>query len=167
MKTNNQLTNRILSLVLAFVMVAGLMPMTALAVNTLQQDSDGYYLIANENDLFEFAQIVNGNHSSIAKNTSANGKLTADIAMTGSSKPWTPIALSRMNADAYRGTFDGQGHTISNLYFNDLTAFNAGLFGLVYDGTVRNVTIADGYIAALWGGAIAGEFYGDGRIEGC
>ena len=167
MKTKCKLSNRILSLVLAFVMVAGLMPMTALAVNTLQQDSDGYYLIANENDLFEFAQIVNGNHSSIAKNTSANGKLTADIAMTGSSKPWTPIASSDYNADAYTGTFDGQGHTISNLYFNDATAFNAGLFGYVYGGTIRNVTVADSYVAAIWSGAIAGRFFGDGRIEGC
>ena len=167
MKTKKQFTNRIFSLVLALVMVVGMLPMTALAVNTLQQDSDGYYLIANENDLFEFAQIVNGNHSSIAKNTSANGKLTADITMTGETKPWTPIASSRVGAEQYAGTFDGQGHTISKLYFNDTAAFSGGLFGYVNGGTIRNVTIADGYIAAIWGGAIAGRCFGSGRIEGC
>ncbi|MBE6639570.1 MAG: hypothetical protein E7616_09030, partial [Ruminococcaceae bacterium] len=168
MKAKGKLSNRILILVLAVVLVLGFVPMQALASTTLQQDSDGYYLIASEDDLFEFAQIVNGNHSSIAKNTFANAKLTADITMTGAIRPWTPIASSRDNvADFYKGTFDGQGHTISNLYFNDTTAFSAGLFGYVKGGTVRNVIVADSYVAAIWGGAIAGRFFGDGRIEGC
>ena len=81
MKTKKQFTKRILSLVLAFVMVVGLMPMTALASTTLQKDIDGYYLIGNENDLFAFAALVNDGEYG------ANGKLTADITMTGETKP--------------------------------------------------------------------------------
>ena len=44
----------------------------------------------------------------------------------------------------YKGTFDGQGHTISGLYFNDVDASYVGLFG-GNCGTIKNVGVVDSY----------------------
>lgn len=74
-----------------------------------------------------------------------NVVLTADIDL--GNYPWTPIGLNGDQA-GFQGTFDGQGHVISNLYV-DLTKNrkhqSAGLFGsargTIKDFTVRNATI--------------------------
>ena len=180
MKTKTQFTNRILSLVLALVLVLGMMPLNVLTVSAAEAaaditvtidtgasvtlkdtDSDGYYEIGTADELYAFAAAVNGG------NRSANAKLTADISLSGQSRPWIPISFTQLDSEAYNGIFDGQGHTISNLYFNDSEAFTAGLFGYVDGGTVRNTIVADSYVAAIWGGAIAGRFFGTGKIEGC
>lgn len=75
-------------------------------------------------------------------------KLTADIDL--GNYPWTPIGLTG-DAAGFQGTFDGQGHTISNLYV-DLTAErryqSAGLFGSVH-GTVKNFTVKNATVKNL------------------
>ena len=78
---------------------------------------------------------------------------TADAAGTNSTLPegfvkptsWTPIGNS--TAYAYKGTFDGNGYTISGLFIGS-AADNQGLFGIV--GTdakselcIQNVNVAD------------------------
>ncbi|MBR6018297.1 MAG: InlB B-repeat-containing protein [Paludibacteraceae bacterium] len=79
----------------------------------------GYYLIGSAQDLKDFAALVNDG------NTTANGKLTANIDLQGSlSNQWTPIGNSTY---PYNGTFDGQGYTISNLYYHQVVS-SAGLF---------------------------------------
>lgn len=56
---------------------------------------------------------------------------------------WTPIGLRMDNSDRFAGTFDGKGHTISNLKVNQTAGGNsAGLFGGIDGGaTIRNFTI--------------------------
>ena len=79
----------------------------------------GYYLIGTAQDLKDFAALVNGG------NTTANGKLIAPIDLAGSAtNQWTPIGAGTW----YNGTFDGQGFTISNLYYHRAVA-SPGLFG--------------------------------------
>lgn len=82
------------------------------AAYPLSQDADGYYLISTADDLYAFAELVEGGE------TSANGKLTANIVVNknvlkadgtlngdGSSfRAWTPIGNS---SNPYIGTFDG------------------------------------------------------------
>ena len=81
--------------------------------------SGGYYLIGTAQDLKDFASLVN------AGNTTINGKLTAPIDLAGSeSNQWTPIGTYSY---PYNGTFDGQGFTISNLYYHQSVGC-AGLF---------------------------------------
>ena len=71
--------------------------------------------------------------------------LTADINLGGSAKNlWNPI--EGPNGEAFTGTFDGNGHTISGLYMNAQSAGNQtrglGLFSyLGSDGTVKNLTV--------------------------
>lgn len=64
-------------------------------------------------------------------------KLVADIDLSSIAN-WTPIGL---NATTYfAGTFDGDGHTISNMYMNKQSA-NKGLFATAIGATIKNVTL--------------------------
>lgn len=115
---------------------------------------NGYYEISNASQLLWFADYVN------AGNTAANGRLTANIVLnngdvigcsTYTEKTdflyWTPIATG----STYSGIFDGNGHSISGLYYfcNDATqAQERGSFGgLFYDvsGTICNLTIENSF----------------------
>ena len=76
-------------------------------------------LIGTAQELKNFAAVVNGG------NTTANGKLIAPIDLAGSeTNQWTPIGAGTW----YNGTFDGQGFTVSNLYYHQAVA-SPGLFG--------------------------------------
>ena len=93
--------------------------------------------ISNGKELAGLAAIVNGNASGILK-SNFEGKtitLTADIDL--GNKEWTMIGMN--NASAFRGTFDGNGKTISNLVLSAGVQNNA-FFGYSY-GQVKNFTI--------------------------
>ena len=123
-----------------------------LAVYETPQQTDGVYQIGTAGELFWFAALVNGTLEGMTQNTAANAVLTADIDLSGSK--WTPIAPSAtFKSDAtsvaettdksYSGTFDGQGHTISNFEIRTNSAEKtSGLFGTV-TGTIQNLGIAN------------------------
>lgn len=86
-------------------------------------------------------------------------------AKTWATKPpktdWYPIALAP-NANAFRGTFDGKGNTISGLYCVTRDA-NTGLFGTVATaGIVRNLKLTNSYFKTQHeeNGGIAGTLRG-------
>ena len=117
---------------------------------------NGTYLIASADDLYWFAQQVKD------CDNDANAVLMADIDLEGSSNVWTPIC-------GYTGTFDGQGYTISGLYFEGDDTYNAGLFGTVNEGgRVKNVKV-EGEITIVSAGAAGGGICGNnnGTIENC
>ena len=116
---------------------------------------NGVYQIKNVGNLFWFAALVNGNTNQEGITQAvptANAVLTADIDLGG--REWTPIAPSttfRSNATSvarttdksYSGTFDGQGHTISNFEIRTNRAeLTSGLFGAV-TGTIQNLGIVN------------------------
>ena len=81
----------------------------------------------------------------------------------GTFKVWTPIGDW---ANYYYGTFDGNGKTISGLYFNDTDTEGVGLFG-VSEGTIKDLGVVDSYFKGLSEvGGVCGENY-SGTIEGC
>ena len=94
------------------------------------------------------------------QHTDACAKLTADIDMEGYMERFTPPAI-------YVGTFDGQGHTISNFVINNPAANNIGLIGAVGDGAVvKNVVLDEScsLYAANYAGVI-GTTSGSGTIN--
>ena len=97
-------------------------------------ESNGSYTVTSADGLMNIAKLVNGGKTDI------NITLTADIDLTG--KNWTPIGTDYDNA--YTGTFDGGGHTITGLTVTTNDQY-AGLFG--YLGkfgkfcTVKNVVM--------------------------
>ncbi len=136
-------------------------------------------------DLVAFAAAVNAGES-IAEWQDAEGvvKLLDDINMTDVTA-WTPIGngtfvdQKTVNNPCFTGTFDGQGYTIDNLVINnEAVAPNgvAGLFGIVRDGVVKNVTLGEGCSYNVKGstatsycfvGGIAAVITGKSNVDAC
>ena len=97
------------------------------------------------------------------KDRSINCTLNADIDLTG--KGWTPIGTDYDNA--YTGTFDGGGHTITGLTVTTNYQY-VGLFGRLGEaGTVKNVVMEGVNNHSLgYAGGVVG-FSRGGTIENC
>lgn len=148
------------------------------------------YEIGNAGQLYWFAALVNGdssvcdyvvetNPNGIQQDTAAKAVLTADITVntgvldsngnlvtnTSSFTIWTPIGKS---SKQYTGTFDGRGHTISGLYFNNQETDYVGLFGYVGSGgKISNVGVVDSYFNGKnYVGGVCGD-NDNGTIENC
>lgn len=73
----------------------------------------------------------------------------------------------------FKGTFDGQGHTISNLYQNgwalglDYSTEGGGLFASVVDATIKNLTVENAEIVmeCIDMGTVVGYSYGNCTYE--
>ena len=111
------------------------------------------YRITNADQLRWFAAQVNDNSKS-----TICAQLTDDIDLE--SKEWTPIGKNY--SYAYKGTFDGQKHTVSGLFISGSASQNCGLFGYVEKGTVKDLTV-QGTITLTGSG---GSSYGAGGIVG-
>lgn len=104
---------------------------------TMTPNADGYYEINSANLLRQFAITVNGGEYT------ANAVLSADIDMTD--KPWPNSIGDWQSNHMYKGKFDGQGHSITNLTINTVRDYH-GLFGVVgQDAEIKNFYI-DGAI---------------------
>jgi hypothetical protein len=68
---------------------------------------------------------------------------------------------------AFKGTFDGNGKKISNLYINRADMGEVGLFGYVNNGTIKNLTVEDGSVTGWFDvGGIVG-WLENGAIDNC
>ncbi len=129
-------------------------------------DVDGTIVIENAAALMGFAADVNNGVSTFAGKTV---KLTSDIDMKDYA--WTPIGgLESYPSVTFAGTFDGQGHTISNLTSVDLidNYACAGLFGTT-TGIIKNVILDNADITSShYAGGIVGYSSANGmKIENC
>ena len=83
---------------------------------------------------------------------------------------WKPIGTYDSYDAVYTGTFDGQGHTISGLYFNHPDASYVGLFGYIgANGKISNVGVTDSYFKFRMkgGGGVCGKNDKDGVLQNC
>ena len=77
----------------------------------------------------------------------------ADWATTAPAYKWTVL-------DNFKGTFDGEGHTISGLYVKGTTNFKDSMFGrLLQDATVKNFALVNSYFesSAQYQGGVVGR----------
>ena len=159
-------------------------------------DKSSPYQIANADQLWSFSQIVGGMNGQTRDSFAGKTvKLIANIDLNDGEEAnksfiFYPIGYynseetyERTNTSitstlkTFEGTFDGQGHTVSNFYHNtwemkgdhnwytpeeQYYRDGMGLFGRIYKGTVKNLTVknfkSDGEIATT--GVIAA--YADG-----
>jgi hypothetical protein len=154
-----------------------------LTTDKYDMDKDGVYdkvyEISNADQLYWFADKINNENYTSGN---INAVLTADIVVNenvlrsdgtlndGTFTDWTPIGMWAGDDEyySYSGIFDGQNHTISGLYLNQMgMAGCVGLFGHVGSGgKVSNVRVLDSYFSVNGGvGGVCG--YNDGTITNC
>lgn len=143
-----------------------------------EQDVNTPYVITTVEELYKFAEDYNANKlpvdisvtlgADITVNNIADvyNKLTADTISTY--KLWTPVKH-------FRGTFDGNGHTISGIVCCTETeesgtiTWPSAMFAFVYEvAVVKNLTIKDSFFTSNtknYVAAIAGK--NEGIIENC
>ena len=150
-----------LTVLLSLMMILVMFPANAFAMDG-EGTKENPYIIATADDLYEFAIKVNeGDNTACAV-------LTADITLLIDTN-WTPIGN---DSNQYKGTFDGDGHTITGLKVDiqsDNTIY-AGLFGFLGEGgTIKNVSLTDSKITCsgnrVFAGGVCGRNYG--TIENC
>ena len=117
------------------------------------------YIIYNKDQLNLLATNVNGGNNYSGKFI----KLCADIEYDSTENNFTTIGTSSNN---FRGTFDGDGHTVSGIVLTEDSDYQ-GLFGyLNSQGTVKNVTLSNSAISGYRNvGGIVG--YNDGTVVSC
>lgn len=162
---------RVISLLLALVLALGLLPTAAWAAGTdvsaLPEFSEGAdtstiqkFKISSADSLEALATAVKENDGKGAYNLKGfTFYLANDIEL---SDTWTPISNVTYPADAFAGTFDGNGHTISGLNGSN------GLFGFVNGATIKNLKVEDtisGTSANV--GGIVGKTQGKVTITNC
>ena len=162
---------RLLSLALAFVLAFSLLPTAAWAAETdvsaLPEFSKGAdtstiqkFKISSADSLKALATAVKDNDGKGAYNLKGlTFYLANDIELSGK---WTPISDVAYPADAFAGTFDGNGHTISGLNGSN------GLFGFVNGATIKNLKVEGTISGPTTGiGGIVGKTQGKVTITNC
>lgn len=139
---------------------------TSISEPETDPDDKNTYLISTPAELAWVAQQVNGNKDDFKGKTLL---LTNDINLNG--HYWTPIGIVHdYPTISFKGTFDGQNHTISNLTASDNAKgyAAAGLFGSL-TGTVKNVTLKNVDIRSThYAGAVVAYSSTNGAtVENC
>ena len=133
------------------------------------------YILSSEADLYGLAKLVNQGNSfankviKLARNMKLNVGTSAEWKVEAPVNVWTPIGKS--TANAFAGTFDGQGHTIEGMYHDsEEKGGYIGLFGYTAQTSViKNLQVKNTYFTysgtkdnARIGGVVA---YGKGMID--
>lgn len=112
--------------------------------------------ISYEGKTIKLMNDINLNEGKYVKNEDGS------ISFNSDAEQWTPIGTIE---NPFKGTFDGQGHTIKGIYINDETKNTQGFIGQNTGGIVKNLTLDEGTIIAGYriGGATGRT--NDGTIE--
>ena len=137
--------NRLVTMLL--LVMAILMPYGGTWAQTQPSKGEGKvgnpYIITKAEELAWFRDQVNNGQYSICAKIADNVEVidmstvchAADASKNLGELSWVPIGVG----NAYTGTFDGSGKTISNLYIK-AEKQQAGLFGYTFQSTIKNLT---------------------------
>lgn len=134
--------------------------------------SEWNYEIWDWDDLIRLDKIVESGNTLEGKTV----KLMANIDLYKAGENGEPVTFNPIGANNkyFKGTFDGRGHTISNMYQSgwalgyDWDNYGTiGLFSYLWNATVKNLTIEDAECFVEGGcvGGIAGSAWGDCTFE--
>ena len=134
-------------LTMLMLVMAILMPYGGTWAQTQPSKGEGKvgnpYIITKAEELAWFRDQVNNGQYSICAKIADNVEVidmstvchAADASKNLGELSWVPIGVG----NAYTGTFDGSGKTISNLYIK-AEKQQAGLFGYTFQSTIKNLT---------------------------
>lgn len=151
---------KIMAILLAFAMVFTMVDPSIFggAITVQAEDAaksgwiDGIYYIATQANL-EF--ITTHCNAGEEEYLTADYVMTADIELGSNAKDKINIGSGEHH---FKGTFDGQGHSIIGLSGDAQTAVNNGLFGVMEGATVKNLVIKNAdYRSNQYGGILAAQ----------
>jgi len=127
------------------------------------------FVISTPAQLKLLSDIVNDTSATTIAGATASSSYKLAKSFDLDSLIWTPIGSEE---HPFTGIFDGDGHTIKGLFINTDLGYQ-GLFGYLFEGTVKNTNILDGNITAGnvminndFSGGIVG-YNNNGIIDGC
>ncbi|MBQ7822013.1 MAG: hypothetical protein IJ391_07010 [Clostridia bacterium] len=138
-------------------------------------ETDTEFALTAAADLAGLAELVDGGNMFEGKTIMLSSDINLYAAdADGETISFEPIGSYR-NDTAFKGTFDGQGHTIYNMYQNGwaldneyyLSDLGLGLFGLVEDAVVKNLNIDGANQPSEFNliGTVTGAAYGECTFE--
>ena len=138
--------------------------MTALSgVSSSTRIRDGQYSITTLEEFEQFAEM-----SRAAKIQGGEFVLGADIDLSSYSagEGFIPIAAGINSSADFKCEFNGNGHTISNLYINRTDTDNVGLFSIMCD--VKNLCLTNvDVIGGKYTGALMGYTFSNSQVSNC
>ena len=181
---------KILSLLLALCLVMALVPMTAFAAGTTDSwdgTADTSWYDENETEfhlqtaeqLAGMAKLINGDMANFKDKTIY---LENDLDLGG--HEWISIGDgANTDVGSFQGVFDGQSHVVYNLYSheglksenkdNNNNLYRNGLFGSIYNATVKNLGIENADIVipmndtSTYGKGILVDWMTNSTIKNC
>ncbi|MBI9031932.1 choice-of-anchor D domain-containing protein, partial [bacterium] len=118
-----------------------------------QGTQESPYLINVIDDLIKLSNFEQVWDKHFVQTANIDASSTSDL---NDGAGFSPIGT---NANPFTGSYDGQGHTISNLYINRPSTSNVGLFGYTQSASISNLGIVDAeiigddYVGGLVGSA--------------
>lgn len=121
-------------------------------ISSAQELANLAYMVTVKDEYYEgkyFRQTCNIVLNDNLVKKEADGTIVAGNGIS-QAKPWSPIGdHGTLWDDKFMGIYDGDHHSISGIYCNDMSASNAnyvGLFARTEDARISNLTIKDSYI---------------------
>lgn len=132
------------------------------AIEPVDTDGDGYRNISTLEHLRWFAENESAADDKFELDNDIDAKDTESWNLGDhDNDPYTPVvAKGWINKYAFAGSFEGNGHTISNLYINTPKASNCGFFSYlidnarVYDLHIKDAQIISGRKSGIFVGRI-------------
>ncbi len=159
---------KILAFLMTLAMLLGTIPAVSFAADYMEYPGkDGMGTITH----FKISSVETLKELSSDCNAGANFEgitfhLAKDLGEVGS---FTPIGI-KSATEGFSGVFDGGGHSISGLVVNTDNTVAAGLFGLVKNGTVKNLKLGGSITATAknqYVGGLIGRTTGAVTVENC
>lgn len=127
---------KVLSIMLSIALMMAFMPQKVFGIDDYVEEN-GNWTIYTARGLVAFRDAVNGGNSFSGKTVTLADNLDLSNECN-SSKPWVPIGSS--NSNKFCGSFEGNRKEISGLYLDGGNNYT-GLFGYMYESTVKNLTL--------------------------
>lgn len=112
-------------------------------------NSSGNYTIDTAEELLQFSALVNSGIDFYGETVNLGDSIDLDDLKTEGSNhyEWTPIGVGARSSDTitgnvFRGTFDGQDNTISNMNITTYSSEGVGLFAFLDGGVIQNLILS-------------------------
>ncbi len=163
-----------LIVILTLIFALGLVAQTIIAPQGSGTESDPYQISTYENLNWLTSRDANSEVPFLDRLDAhyiqtTNIDFPAEIAEWDESQGFLPIGWGSLSESfPFSGNYDGQGHTISNIYINRPSDDSIAFFGLVITGTIENLGLVNVDITGSWGVAgLVGEMDTNSIVNNC